>query len=116
VDYRARTQSFRDLYRQLAVEWDQARDDPAEANRLFDKLQVAYKGMRDSPEGRDAILGLLKDAETPVQLLAATHSLAWDPTAAERVLTEIEQQDNMHAVTAKWTLRSFRAGKLNLDW
>ena len=35
---------------------------------------------------------------------------------AQLVLEEIEQEGSPYAVDAKWTLRSYRAGKLNLDW
>jgi hypothetical protein len=51
-----------------------------------------------------------------VRLAAATHSLGWQPEQAVGVLEEIEQESNLHAVTAKWTLRSYRNGKLDLDW
>lgn len=107
---------MRDQYRELAVEWDEARDNPQEANRLFDALHALYKKLRDSADGQRAIASLLDDPITAVRLAAATHSLAWQPVEAERVLQEIEQEGSLHAVTAKWTLRSYRSGKLNLDW
>jgi predicted aminopeptidase len=108
--------TMRDQYRELAVEWDEARDNPPEANRLFDALHALYKKLRDSAAGRQAIASLLDDPITAVRLAAATHSLAWQPAKAEQVLREIEQEGSLHAVTAKWTLRSYRSGKLNLDW
>jgi hypothetical protein len=108
--------AMRAQYRALAVEWDEARDDPREANRIFDALHALYKGHRESAAGREAITGLLDDPVTAVRIAAATHSLAWEPGRAERVLEEVEQEGNLHAVTAKWTLRSYRNGKLNLDW
>lgn len=66
--------------------------------------------------GRQAITGLLEDPVTAVRLIAATDSLAWEGERAEAVLAEIEQESNLHAVSAEWTLRSHRAGTLNLDW
>lgn len=107
---------FRDRYRSLAIEWDEARDDPREANRIFDALHTLYKELRDTIDGREAILSLLEDPITAVRLAAATHSLGWEPAHAVRVLEEIEQESNLHAVTAKWTLRSYRSGKLDLNW
>lgn len=108
--------AMRAKYRALVVEWDEARDTPKEANRLFDALHVLYKEMRDSEEGRLAITGLLDDPLTAVQLSAASHSLALRPERAVAVLEELEQGGSLHAVTAKWTLRSYRNGKLDLDW
>jgi Holliday junction resolvasome RuvABC DNA-binding subunit len=103
-------------YRTLVVEWDEARDNPKQANRIFDEVHGLYKDLRRSEDGRLAIAGLLDDPITGVRLSAATHALGWQPERAAAVLEEIEQEDNLHAVSAKWTLRSFRAGKLDLDW
>jgi hypothetical protein len=111
-----RITAMRDQYRELTVEWDEARDSPKEANRLFDVLHGLYKVLRDSTAGRQAITSLLDDPATAVRLAAATHSLAWQPAKAERVLQEIEQEGSLHAADAKWTLRSYQRGKLNLDW
>ena len=110
------TDILRDRYRALAVEWDEARDDPPEANRLFDALHALYKEMRSKADGRAAISSLLGDPLTAVRLAAATHSLGWEGDRAVAVLEDIEQASNLHAVTAKWTLRSYRGGKLDLDW
>lgn len=107
---------IRDRYRSLVVQWDEARDDPKEANRIFDALHAFYKEARASAAGREAISSLLDDPLTAIRLSAATHSLAWNSTRSEQVLEEIEQGASLHAVTAKWTLRSYRAGKLDLDW
>jgi hypothetical protein len=107
---------LRGQYRELAVTWDEARDDPQEANRIFDLLQVLSKELRASAEGRQAVSGLLDDPVTAVRLAAATHSLQWDPERAQVALEDIERGGNLHAVTAKWTLRSYRSGKLNLNW
>jgi hypothetical protein len=49
-------------------------------------------------------------------VLAATHSLAWEPDRAAQALAEIEQEPGLYAADAKWTLRSWRNGTLNLDW
>ena len=107
---------MRAKYRALVVEWDKARDTPKAANRLFDALHALFKEMRGSKEGRAAILGLLDDPITAVQVSAASHSLVLQPERAVAVLEELEQGGSLHAVTAKWTLRSYRNGKLDLDW
>jgi hypothetical protein len=111
-----RVDELRAKYRDLVVQWDEARDDPKQANRLFDQVHALYKDVRQSEEGRRAISSLVDDPITAVRLSAATHSLAWQPARAEAVLEEIEREDNLHAVSAKWTLRSYRNGKLDLDW
>ena len=103
-------------YRRLAIEWDEARDTPAQANRLFDHLHAVYKARRGTEAGRNAILGLLDDPVTAVRLAAATHSLGVDESRAVAALEEMAAGPGLHAVTAKWTLRSFRAGRLSLDW
>lgn len=108
--------ALRAKYRALVVEWDEARDIPKEANRLFDALHLLYKELRTTEEGRLAITGLLDDPITALQLFAASHSLALLPERAVAVPEDLEQGGSLHAVTAKWTLRSFRNGKLDLDW
>jgi hypothetical protein len=108
--------TLRAKYRALVVEWDEARDTPKEANRLFDALHVLYKELRQTEDGRLAITGLLDDPITAVQLSAASHSLALQPERAAAILEELAQGGSLHAVTAKWTLRSYRDGNLDLDW
>jgi hypothetical protein len=107
---------MRDRYRGLAVEWQDARDNPSVANGLFDTLHAVYKEMRGNATGREAISSLLDDPVTAVRLAAATHSLGWEPGRAVAVLEEIAHASSIDAVTAKWTLRSYRSGKLDLDW
>ena len=108
--------TIRTEYRALAVEWAEARDSPDQANRIFKAHHARYKRIRDSAAGREAIIGLLDDPVTAVRVLAATHSLAWEPDQATQALQEIEQESGPYAVDAKWTLRSYRIGKLDLNW
>lgn len=108
--------ALRAEYRALAVEWGEARDSLDQANRTFKAHHALYKRIRGSAAGREAITGLLDDPVTAVKMLAATHSLAWEPDRAAQALLEIEQQPGPYAVDAKWTLRSHRNSKLNLDW
>lgn len=108
--------TLRAQYRALAAEWGEAQDSPDQANRIFKAHHALYKRIRDSAAGREAITGLLDDPVTAVRMLAATHSLAWEPDRAAQALEEIEQEPSPYAVDARWTLRSYRNGKLNLDW
>jgi hypothetical protein len=98
------------------LKWAASRDDPKVANKLFRQHHVLYKRLRETEQGRRIISDQLQASETPVRLLAATHTLGWDPEVATRVLKEIEQQDGEFGVDAKWTLRSHARGSLNLDW
>jgi hypothetical protein len=107
--------TLRAEYRALAVEWGEERDSPDQANRIFKAHHALYKRIRGSADGPKAISGLLDDPVTAVRVLAATHSLAWEPERATRALQEIEQGSGLYAVDANWTLRSYRMGKLNLD-
>ncbi len=106
----------RGQYRALVVAWDEASDHPKVANRISDAIHVLYKQLRGSETGRLAISGLLSDPVTAVRLFAANHSLAWDQSRAESALEAIQQEVSLHAVTAKYTLLSFRKGTLNLNW
>jgi hypothetical protein len=103
-------------YRQMVVDWAEARDDPPLANKLFKKHHSFYKSIRDSTDGQTAVRRLLADPDDAVRLLAATHSLRWAREEAVRTLEELEQLSNLYAVDAKYTLKAFRDGKLNLDW
>jgi hypothetical protein len=103
--------------RQLAVEWG-AWDptDPKGANRVFDRLHSVAKALSATAEGRVAISSLLDDEDASVRMCAATYSLRWNEDAARRVLESIRDTDpSLRAVTAKYTLRDWDAGRLILD-
>jgi len=103
-------------YRSTAIAWDVLQSDAKKANPLFDRLHVLFKQLRTEQSGRDAIAALMDDPATGVRLMAAGHSLAWAPEKAIRALETIEAGHGLHAVTAKYTLKSFREGRLNMDW
>mgnify|MGYP000875917231 CR=1 FL=1 len=105
-----------DRYRELTMKWAALRDDPKKANRIFKSHHAYYKLIRELPEGQSALRSLLTAPEAPVRLLAATHSLRFAPSEAERVLTELESAGDVYALDAKYTLMSFRKGRLDLDW
>jgi hypothetical protein len=112
-------QSVTDLlaaYEQTATRWGELQADTSAANRVFDENHSIYKRLRGDEDGRLGICRLMAHESEAVRLTAATHSLAWDPERAITVLETIERASSLHAVTAKWTLRSYREGTLNLDW
>lgn len=103
-------------YRDVAVRWDAAQGNAKTANRLFDELHGLFKQLRATDEGRVGISLLMQDANVGVRLSAASHSLGWNSESASKVLEEIAGGPGLHAVTAKYTLKAFREGKLNQDW
>ncbi len=105
-----------DGYTATATRWAELREDSKAANRVFEENHGLYKLLRGSEEGRSAIAHLMGHPSVGVQLLAATHSLGWKPERATAILREIESRDELYAVDAKWTLRSYDAGTLDLDW
>jgi len=106
-------------YRATAAAWDLVQNDAQRANRLFKKLHALYKQLRESEGGRNAISDLMDDpgVTTGVRLVAASHSLEWNPGQAEAVLQKIERDGpGIYRTTARYTLKSFRDGTLRMDW
>lgn len=112
------TPSVEDLlasYRSTAVAWHEQRHDARKANPLFIRLHGIYQQLRREQAGRDGIAALMEDENVGVRLKAATHSLGWAPNRAMDVLEEIQAGPGLVAVTAEYTLKAFREGKLKLD-
>jgi hypothetical protein len=105
-----------EAYERTALRWEELQAQPAEANKVFDENHSIYKRLREHEEVRLCIGRLMAHESPAVRLFAATHSLAWQPESATETLEAIEREGGLPAVTAKWTLRSHRAGKLDLDW
>jgi hypothetical protein len=51
-----------------------------------------------------------------VRLVAVTHGLSWNESAALAVLGDLQTQGNPSGLDAKYTLKNYLAGRLNLDW
>ena len=103
-------------YLTTALAWDRAQNVAKKANALFERLHVVFKQLREVEPGRDRIAELMDHPSVGVRLMAASHSLAWAPEKAAAVLDQIAEGRGLHAVTAKYTLKSFREGNLNMDW
>jgi hypothetical protein len=102
---------------QLALEdWEESQGSPSEANALFDTAHSLAKQLRQASEGRAGIQMLMEHPLAGVRLIAASDALAWAPDQAVPVLESLGSGSGLHAVSAKYTLRSYRSGKLNLDW
>jgi ABC-type branched-subunit amino acid transport system substrate-binding protein len=103
-------------YQRALEDWDESQDRPTEANALFDAAHALAKQLRQTKEGRAGIQALLDHPRAGVQLLAASDTLAWAPDRAITILESLETGPGLYAVSAKYTLRSYRSGTLNLDW
>lgn len=100
-----------------AATWDSlVGGDAKRANRVFDRLHALAKELRQAPAGRVGLLALTSHEIEGVRLLAATECLAWSPEVAVPTLEAIESSVGLHAISAKYALKSYRAGTLDLDW
>lgn len=80
-------------------------------------MHATAKALSATDEGRARISGMLTDDDVGVRMCAATYGLRWAEVAARRVLEEIrDSEESLHAVTAKYTLREWEAGRLSLDY
>ena len=93
------------------------------ANALVNELQATYLRLRESLEGRGIIEALAADPDRLVRLSAATHCLKWNEALGRAALEDIRDTDaidgpgwDIAGFDAKWTLRTFEDGKLDLDW
>ena len=48
--------------------------------------------------------------------MAAAHSLRWGSAEGIDALEQLAGGSGLHALTAKYTLKEFRAGTLRTDW
>ena len=87
-----------------------------EANRAHDEMHRAYKVLRSTDAGRQAILTLIRDPSPNVRCWAAAHSLAWAEFEARQALEELVASDGRCAFTARMTLREFDAGRLSSEY
>jgi len=107
-------------YRETLIEWGEASEagEIQAANRLFTLNHSQFKILRKTHEGQTEITALLADTNPYVRSVAATHSLLWSPDEAEIALEleDDEQAPPEVRISAHYTLREWRAGRLNLDW
>jgi hypothetical protein len=89
------------------------------ANKLFDRTHAQFKVLRESEDGRVGITALMNDPNPYVASAAAAHSLLWEPEAAVAVLEALEESKDVPGqvqISAKYTLKEWRAGRLSFDW
>ncbi len=88
---------------------------PKIANRWVDKMHKAYKQLRESEQGREAITTLLSDPNVDVRAWAASHVLRWAPQTARPVLEQIRDAKGRCSFDAEMVLREFDKGTLSRD-
>jgi hypothetical protein len=112
-------------HRETVVRWGEESERLGErravrrANELFERTHVQFKILRESQEGRAGITALMHDPNPYVASTGAAHSLLWEPEAATAVLEALETAEDVPGqvqISAKYTLKEWRAGRLSFDW
>ncbi len=105
-----------ELLRQYREAADKTKDpNPKTANRWAGRLLKAYKGLRESEQGKAAMTILLTDPSIEVRVWAATHVLGWAPETARPVLEQIRDAKGRCSFDAEIVLREFDKGTLDLN-
>jgi hypothetical protein len=114
----AQVAAIRERYRGLLLAWRGARSNARRANAIFDDHQAFYKTVRDTPESRQALRGLLDDPVATVRGVAATDLLPFgeDRALARAVLEALRDSWSEYSFDAKWTLIAYDEGSLDFDW
>ena len=90
--------------------------DPQKANECYDAVHACYKVLRESEEGREAIIALMQDEEPGVRCAAASHSLQWTPVVARQVLEDLRDSNGPFSFTSEMVLKEFDKGWLTFDY
>lgn len=108
-----------DNFRQYSIDSNKSIDDTPVSvlNRGVNGAQKCYLQLRDSEEGRLALMALMEDSNAAVAMTAATYSIFWDEEKARRVLIEISHLElGRISINAEMALTLFEKGKLSFDW
>jgi len=104
-----------DQYRLNAIGMDNI-SDPRKSNKCHDKWHACYKILRETEEGRQAIIRLLQDTEPSVRCGAAAHSLQWVQDNARQVLEALRDSKGPCSFEAEMILNEFEKGRLTFDY
>jgi hypothetical protein len=111
-------EALREEYVSLSEQWVSL---PNARHRMKNKVFVEHHGvskrLRATERGRAGLLQLVNQDSDVVRLQAAVDCLAFAPEVGIPALEAIElPETNRYSFDAKWTLKTFRDGTLNLDW
>jgi len=103
-------------YRQAAEGTDDLADAKTQ-NQAAHRIHACYKTLRETNEGREAIIALMSDANPHVRTWAAAHSLQWKPEQAKKVLEALRDENTFpYSFDAEMTLEEYRKGRLSFDY
>ena len=102
-------------YKRGAVGMDDI-SDPKKANKCHDEWHACYKILRETEEGREAIMGLMEDEKPGVRCGAAAHSLQWVPERARHVLETLRDSRGPCSLEAEMILEEYDKGRLTFDY
>lgn len=84
-------------------------------NKAYDRIIVAARKLKDTPDGGEAVLiDLLSYADDSVKSWAAAYLLQLRPEEAVNTLEEVASRPGLVAFSAGMTLKEWRAGRLKL--
>lgn len=90
--------------------------DPKKANKSARQMIAAYRILRETTEGQQAIVSLLKDEEPSVRCNAAAQCIQWTPEVARRVLETLRDAQGPFSFEAEMTLNEYDKGRLKFDY
>lgn len=87
-------------------------------HRSAGQIHKAYKQLKQTQEGKEAIMSLMADDEPGVRSWAAAHSLAWNQNKAIEVLKSLQNNETIPwhiRFDAEMTLDQYSEGRLSFD-
>ncbi len=110
------TANLRDEFASVAEAYGLATEsgDARRTNRLYDKLVRIAQGLRETKEGRDALLSLVSHPVKWVRLGAAALCLPFGGQKAVLALEELSLEPGFLGLDVEMTLQEWKAGRLKL--
>jgi hypothetical protein len=92
-------------------------DTPKKANKIFDRVHKTARKLQATPTGRAGLEALMSHESAAVRVIAADRVLRWDPDKSVPVLEHLRDiAGGRHGFDAKYILKGYNEGTLDLDW